>query len=80
MPWLVAPLLIGLAVAFAGLFRHVQPMVFGEPPVGQLPVKANMLPIIFHLAVVLWLGISIPSVLANWLNQATIMVVGKGIL
>jgi len=28
----------------------------------------------------LWLGISIPTVLANWLDQATIMVVGKGIL
>jgi len=80
MPWLVMPLLIGLAVAFAGLFRHVQPMVFGEPPEGQLPVKANMLPIIFHLALVLWLGISIPDILANWLDQATIMVVGKGLL
>jgi hydrogenase-4 component F len=79
-PWLVVPLLVGLAVAFAGLFRHIQPMVFGEPPEGQLPVKANMLPIIFHLVLVLWLGISIPSVLANWLDQATIMVVGKGIL
>ncbi len=79
-PWLVVPLLVGLAVAFAGLFRHVQPMVFGEPPEGQLPVKANMLPIIFHLVIVLWLGISIPQVLANWLDQATIMIVGKGIL
>ena len=80
MPWLVMPLLIGLAVAFAGLFRHVQPMVFGDPPEGQLPVKANMLPIIFHLFLVLWLGISIPDILANWLDQATIMVVGKGLL
>jgi hydrogenase-4 component F len=80
IPWLVMPLLIGLAVAFAGLFRHVQPMVFGEPPEGQLPVKANMVPIIFHLFLVLWLGISIPDILANWLDQATIMVVGKGLL
>ncbi len=80
MPFLVVPLLVGLAVAFAGLFRHVQPMVFGDPPEGQLPVKANMLPIIFHLVLVLWLGISIPHVLANWLDQATIMVVGKGLL
>ncbi len=80
MPWLVIPLLIGLAVAFAGLFRHVQPMVFGEPPVGQLPVKANMIPIIIHLLLVLWLGIAIPDILANWLDQATIMVVGKGLL
>lgn len=79
-PWLVIPLLIGLAVAFAGLFRHLQPMVFGEPPAGQVPVKANMLPVVLHLLLVLWLGISIPDVLARWLDQATIMVVGKGVL
>ncbi len=80
VPWLVVPLLMGLAVAFAGLFRHVQPMVFGVPPEGQLPVKANMMPILFHLFLVLWLGIAIPDILANWLDQATIMVVGKGLL
>jgi len=79
-PWLVIPLLVGLAVAFAGLFRHLQPMVFGEPPEGQLPVKANMLPVVLHLLLVLWLGISIPDFLSRWLDQATIMVVGKGLL
>lgn len=79
-PWLVPPLLIGLAVAFAGLFRNLQPMVYGEPPLGQQPVPANMWPVIIHLALVLWLGISIPTVLADWLNQATIMIVGKGVL
>ena len=29
-PWLVIPLLSGLAVAFAGLFRHMQLMVYGD--------------------------------------------------
>ncbi|NOY12987.1 MAG: hydrogenase 4 subunit F [Deltaproteobacteria bacterium] len=79
-PWLVFPLLFGLGVAFAGLFRHLQPMVFGEPPAGQLPVKANMLPVLLHLLLVLLLGIAIPDVLSRWLDQATIMVVGKGLL
>jgi len=79
-PWLVPPLLIGLAVAFAGLFRNLQPMVFGEPPPGQQPVTANMWPVLLHLALVIWLGISIPTVLADWLNQATIMIIGKGVL
>jgi hydrogenase-4 component F len=79
-PWLVLPLLLGLAVAFAGLFRHLQPMVYGEPPAGQQPIVANMWPVAVHLALVLWLGISIPTVLAQWLNQATIMIVGKGVL
>ena len=79
-PWLAPPLVLGLAVAFAGLFRNLQPMVFGEPPAGQEPIVANMWPVFIHLALVLWLGIAIPSVLAQWLNQATIMLVGKGVL
>lgn len=79
-PWLVIPLLSGLAVAFAGLFRHMQRMVYGDAPEGQVAVKANMWPVILHLLLVLWLGISIPAVLVDWLDQATIMVVGKGVL
>lgn len=79
-PWLVITLLIGLAIAFAGLFRHIQPMVFGAAPPGQRPVKANMWPVIIHLALVLWLGIAIPDVLARWIDQATAMIVGRGLL
>jgi hydrogenase-4 component F len=79
-PWLVAPLLLGLTIAFAGLFRNLQPMVYGEAPAGQQPVAANMWPVIVHLALVLWLGISIPTVLSSWLDQATIMIVGRGLL
>lgn len=79
-PWLVIPLLCGLGVAFAGLFRHVQPMVFGEAPAGQVAIKANLWPVILHLLLVLWLGIAIPGVLASWIDQATTMVVGRGLL
>ncbi len=79
-PWLAPPLVLGLAVAFAGLFRNLQPMVFGEPPAEQKPIVANMWPVFIHLALVLWLGIAIPTVLAQWLNQATIMLVGQGVL
>jgi hydrogenase-4 component F len=77
---LAPPLVIGLAVAFSGLFRNLQPMVFGTPLAGQKPVTANMWPVFIHLALVLWLGIAIPGVLAQWLNQATIMLAGKGVL
>ena len=79
-PWLVIPLLSGLAVAFAGLFRHMQLMVYGDAPEGQVAVQANMWPVIVHLVIVLWLGLSIPAVLVDWLDQATVMVVGKGVL
>lgn len=79
-PWLVIPLLTGLTVAFSGLFRHVQPMVFGEQPEGQAAIHANMWPVVLHLLLVLLLGIAIPDVLSRWLDQATIMVVGRGLL
>ena len=76
-PWLTVPLLVGLAVAFAGLFRHLHPMVYGEPPAGQVAVRANMLPVMVQLALVLWLGLAIPKFLADWFSQATQLIAGS---
>ncbi|MDA8364000.1 MAG: hydrogenase 4 subunit F [Gammaproteobacteria bacterium] len=76
-PWLTLPLLLGLAIAFAGLFRYVQPMVYGSPPPGQVRVRANMLPVAVHLALVLWLGLSIPLFLSHWFEQATRLISGS---
>src|SRR5690606_28888145 len=69
-PWLTLPLLMGLVVAFAGLFRAIQPVVFGTPPEQFHPVKASMWPVMIHYALVLWLGLAIPGVLARWFDQA----------
>jgi hydrogenase-4 component F len=79
-PWLTLPLLFGLGVAFAGLFRHVHPMVYGEVPEGQKPVLANMWPVVLHLVLVLWLGLSIPHFLSHWFDQATRLITGSGLL
>jgi hydrogenase-4 component F len=79
-PWLTPTLLAGLAIAFAGLFRHLQPMVYGTPPEGQQPVAANMLPVFLHLGLVLWLGLSIPGFLARWLDRATELITGVQLL
>jgi hydrogenase-4 component F len=76
-PWLTLPLLVGLGIAFAGLFRHLHPMVYGEAPTGQAPVRANMLPVMLHLVFVLWLGLAIPKFLADWFNQATLLISGS---
>ena len=76
-PWLTVPLLVGLAVAFAGLFRHIHPMVYGDAPEGQTPVKANMLPVMIQLGLVLWLGIAIPVFLSKWFEQATVLISGS---
>ncbi|MEJ2380671.1 MAG: hydrogenase 4 subunit F [Gammaproteobacteria bacterium] len=79
-PWLTVALLTGLAVAFAGLFRHLHPMVYGAAPEGQGPVQANMLPVVVHLGLVLWLGIAIPPFLAQWLDRATGLITGAHLL
>ena len=79
-PWFTVALLAGLAIAFAGLFRHLHPMVYGPVPEGQQPVSANMLPVIVHLGLVLWLGLSIPSFLSRWLDRATELITGKHLL
>ncbi len=78
-PWLTLPLLLGLTIAFAGLFRHLHPMVYGDAPENQQPVKMNMWPVIIHLSLVLWLGLSIPNFLSNWFNKATILISGQGV-
>lgn len=79
-PWLTVPLLAGLVVALAGLLRHLQPMVYGHAPEEQGPVAANMWPVAFHLVLVLWLGLSIPDFLANWFDQAILLIAGRGLL
>ena len=79
-PWLTPALVLALVVAFAGLFRHLHPMVYGKAPEGQEPVSANMLPVLVHLGLVLWLGIAIPAMLAHWLDQATFLITGSHLL
>ena len=79
-PWFTVALLSGLAVAFAGLFRHLHPMVYGSAPEGQGPVSANMLPVAVHLGLVLWLGLAIPGFLAQWLDRATQLITGSHLL
>ena len=79
-PWFTVALLTGLVVAFAGLFRHLHPMVYGPIPEGQQPVSANMLPVVVHLGLVLWLGLSIPGFLSSWLDRATELITGAHLL
>ncbi len=75
-PWFTVALLSGLAIAFAGLFRHLHPMVYGVAPEGQVPVPANMIPVAIHLLIVLVLGFAIPDVLAGWIDRATLLITG----
>ena len=74
-PWTTLPLLLGLLVAMAGLFRFVQPMVYGEPAEHAVPVHVNMLPVYVHFALALALGLAIPDFLADWDEQAAALIV-----
>lgn len=69
-PWATPFLLIALGVAFAGIFIKVQPMVFGESDAPKLPHSPALVPVFVHLAIVLMLGIYIPSALAEWYRAA----------
>lgn len=69
-PWLTPFLLLGLGVAFAALFRRVQPMVSGDVPPHQKPMKAAHVPVILHMALVFMLGIYVPGFLNNWFHTA----------
>lgn len=78
-PWLTPFLLLGIGIAFAGLFRHIQPMVYGEKPESQLPIKANLIPVMVHLGLALWLGLAIPNFLSDWFSQATLLISGSAL-
>jgi hydrogenase-4 component F len=63
-------LLLGLGVAFAALFRAVQPMVSGDVPDYQKPLKVAHLPVILHMTIVLIIGLYIPDFLNQWFKTA----------
>jgi hydrogenase-4 component F len=63
-------LLLGLGVAFAALFRKVQPMVAGDVPSYQKPMKVAHLPVMLHMALVLVIGIYMPDFLNQWFHKA----------
>jgi hydrogenase-4 component F len=69
-PLLTPFLLLGLGVAFAALFRRVQPMVSGEVPSYQKSMKVAHMPVILHMVLVLVLGIYMPAFLNNWFHTA----------
>ena len=69
-PYLTPFLLLGLGVAFAALFRKVQPMVAGDVPSYQKPMKVAHLPVVLHLVLVLLIGLYMPDFLNAWFHNA----------
>jgi hydrogenase-4 component F len=52
------------------VFGKVQPMVFGDSNLKQLPHQPALVPVFTHLAIVLMLGLWTPPYLAEWYRQA----------
>ncbi len=75
-PWATPVLLLALGVAFAAIFRRVQPMVFGETTAKRLPHAPALLPVFAHLGLVLLLGLYIPPYLADWYRAAARLIAG----
>ena len=69
-PWATPILLVALGVAFAAVFKRVQPMVFGESTLPQLTHQPALTPVFIHLGLGLMLGLYIPPYLAAWYTQA----------
>ncbi|MBI3378697.1 MAG: hydrogenase 4 subunit F [Nitrospirae bacterium] len=69
-PLMTPFLLLGLAVAFAAVFRKVQPMVAGEIPPYQKSMKVAHLPMLLHMAIVLAVGLYMPGFLNQWFHKA----------
>lgn len=69
-PLMTPFLLLGLAVAFAAVFRKVQPMVTGEIPSCQKSMKVSHAPVLLHMAIVLAVGLYMPGFLNQWFHKA----------
>jgi hydrogenase-4 component F len=69
-PWATPILLVALGVAFAAVFRKVQPMVFGDTTAKPLPHRPALVPVFVHLGLALLLGLYVPPFLATWYREA----------
>jgi formate hydrogenlyase subunit 3/multisubunit Na+/H+ antiporter MnhD subunit len=68
---LFAPfLLLGLAVAFAGLLMKTQHMVSGDVPPNQETAKMAHTPVLIHMFLVLAIGVYMPDFLSKWFHAA----------
>lgn len=74
-PYATPFFLLGLGLAFAALFRKIMPMVFGSVPPNQRRIRASHLPVIIHMAVILVLGLYLPTFLSQWFHKAVELLV-----
>jgi hydrogenase-4 component F len=71
-PWLVLPVAIGLLVGGWKLFARLIDLCLGAPGIGHAPAigALSLVPAWTHLAIVMLLGVAMPSAFAAWLAAA----------
>ena len=68
-PLLAIPLAFGLLVAFGALLMRVIGLAFGEPSDSVGEVKASIVPLYLHLALVLLMGVWLEPRIASWFQN-----------
>ncbi len=71
-------LIPALVLAFSGLLRHMQPMLYGSAPEITAPINVNLWPVFIQLFLLVWLGLAMPEVLVHWLSKAGALITGAG--
>jgi hydrogenase-4 component F len=69
VPLLALPLITGLVLGLAALIMRVQSMAFGAPYGPSAPIKASLVPLFAHLALVLMAGFYLPAPLVAWFRH-----------
>jgi hydrogenase-4 component F len=68
-PWLALPLLAGLGLALGALLLRLQGMAFGAPCGPVTPIRATLVPMYAHLALVAVAGVWLPGPLVTWFRH-----------
>jgi hydrogenase-4 component F len=68
-PWLAILLVFGILVGFGALFLRLNAVAFGEPRGPSAEAKASYLPMYSHLALVLIVGLYMPTALVAWFQN-----------
>jgi hydrogenase-4 component F len=76
-PVLAIPLVLGLLVGFGALILRLQGTAFGDvPPRGHAPIKASLVPLWAHLALVATAGLYMPPQLVAWFRAVASLLEG----
>ncbi len=68
-PLLAVLLVVGLLVSLGALFLRLNSIAFGEPSGDTSPDRMSALPMVFHLGLVLMIGIFIPGPIVSWFQH-----------